>query len=301
MTQLPSRFRRADRTQDGADAQPAQRRPRIGLGHLLLFLAVVALVAVNAATLLSDRAHAWAYSIVAPVARAVCGPSCLEDSPTEGRKREVEAAVQEAEKRYAALQARTLALVATTGALIAATDLTVSTTRNLVTRARALAGSHAALGRAHATLTESNNNLARAYQRLKNVARGTANRVAGRLYKGSTRKVASMAGQAIPIVGTTLVWGLTAVDVYDACDAMKDLAALDAELADGKAVDLGAVCGIKIPSVAQVNEMVVSGWRTAYQSAADLINGEGRVTVPADAGRPSDTQARGFWCRIFGC
>lgn len=110
-----------------------------------------------------------------------------------------------------------------------------------------------------------------------------------------------MAGQAIPILGTTLIWGLTAVDVHDACDAMKDLAELDGELADGKGVEPGTVCGIKIPGVAQMNEALTRGWQTAYQTAADLINGGGRVDVPAEAIKPSDSQARSIWCRIFGC
>ena len=273
MTQLPSRFRRADRTQDGAEAQPAQWRSRIGLGHLLLSIAVVALIALNGATLLSDRFHSWAYGIVSPVVQAICGTACLESSPTEIRKGEVAKVAREAEQRYAALREKTLALVAATGTLIVATELTVATM----------------------------NNLAGTYQSLKNVARSTANRVAGRLYRGSTRRVASMAGQAIPIIGSTLIWGLTAVEIHDACDAMTDLAALDAEIGDGKGVDLGTVCGIKIPTVAQVTEGVARGWTSAYQAAAELINGDGRVSVPAEAGRPTDAQARGLWCRIFGC
>jgi len=273
LTQLPSRFRRADRTHDGGDAQAAQRQPRVGLWHLALIVAVVALIALNAATLLSDRIHTWAYDIVSPVVQAICGMACLENSPTESRRREFEAAAHKAEQRYEALREKTLALVAATGTLIVATELTVATM----------------------------NNLAGTYQSLKNVARSTANRVAGRLYRGSTRRVASMAGQAIPIIGSTLIWGLTAVEIHDACDAMTDLAALDAEIGDGKGVDLGTVCGIKIPTVAQVTEGVARGWTSAYQAAAELINGDGRVSVPAEAGRPTDAQARGLWCRIFGC
>jgi hypothetical protein len=275
---LPFRFRRADRTQAGADMQPRHRHARFG--YLELFIVVTTLISLNAATLLNGRAHAWAYGIIAPVVQAICGSPCLENSPTESRRREIEAAVREAEQKYASLQAKTVALVAATGALVAAT---------------------AALHRTHALLTDRHSKLTQAHQSLKDDVRRSAKRVSDRLYQGSTRRVASMAGQAIPMVGTTLIWGLTLVDVRDACEAMKDLAALDAKLDDGNGADPATVCGIKVYSVDQVEEMVKSGWKTAYQTAANLINRDSRVKVPDVASQPSSTYARDSWCRLFGC
>ena len=166
MTQLPSRFRRADRTQDGAEAQPAQWRSRIGLGHLLLSIAVVALIALNGATLLSDRIHSWAYGIVSPVVQAICGTACLENSPTEIRRTEVARATREAEERVAALQVKIEGHIATIAMLVAANDVLLPAVYRLVTEHLALEQSH---------------------RGLKAAANGLAAKMAHRLRVGATR------------------------------------------------------------------------------------------------------------------
>ena len=40
---------------------------------------------------------------------------------------------------------------------------------------------------------------------------------------GATRNIASLPGQAIPLLGTTLIAGVAAWDFYDLCENMKDI------------------------------------------------------------------------------
>jgi len=280
LTQLPSRFRCPDRTQDGAEAQPARSRSPIGLGHLLLSVVVVALIALNGATLLSDRIHSWAYGIVSPVVQAICGTACLENSPTEIRRTEVARATREAEERVAALQVKIEGHIATIAMLVAANDVLLPAVYRLVTEHLALEQSH---------------------RGLKAAANGLAAKMAHRLRVGATRKVASMASQAIPYVGVTVIWAVAVLDVKDACDSMRALADLGTEAGGNHVVDAKFVCGLRVPSVDELIQLVVSRSREAFQEAAEVINGDGRVVIVWDVVRWPYDRVKNTICYIFGC
>jgi hypothetical protein len=263
MGQLPARFRRAQHhDQDVAASRSTVLR---GAVTLVLVVLVIALGALNVATLLSDRIHARAYEVVSGVVQALCGDSCLEDSPTEVRKREVQAAVVEARAEILALEATTLALVAATTALVS---------------------SHTVLKAAHA--------------KVRQVAGVISRRMAGRLVRGATRKAATLPGQALPILGATVSVGLAGLEIHDACEAIKDLNSLQQAIGEGIGDEEGIVCGIRIPSVDDLKQLLSDGWSQAYQSAAVVINADGGK-VPPTAVRPSEGQAKSIFCRVFGC
>lgn len=78
-------------------------------------------------------------------------------------------------------------------------------------------------------------------------------RVARRTVKNVSLNVASIAGESIPYVGIGVILAVTASDVYDGCETMKDTNDLL------KLLDVGEfkseeqqVCGIKIPTEQQI-------------------------------------------------
>lgn len=62
------------------------------------------------------------------------------------------------------------------------------------------------------------------------IVRQTAAGVTARVRKGAARNVASVAGEAVPVVGIAIIAGALAYDVADACETPRDMAALEAAL-----------------------------------------------------------------------
>ena len=104
----------------------------------------------------------------------------------------------------------------------------------------------------------------------------TTKRISDRTSKGAIRNVQSITGEAIPVAGITVVLGVSALELKDACDTMTDLRALelavDPDAPEGPATV--EVCGLKTPSRVQVLEAIkgapVQAWETARNYIEDL-------------------------------
>ena len=88
--------------------------------------------------------------------------------------------------------------------------------------------------------------------------------------------------------------------MHDACEAIKDLNSLQEAIGEGMGDEEGTVCGVGIPSVDDLKKSLSDGWSQAYQGAAAAINLDGGM-IPPTAARPSEGEAKGIFCRIFGC
>ncbi len=84
---------------------------------------------------------------------------------------------------------------------------------------------------------------------LREAVADTTRRVAARTARGAARSVASAAGQAVPVAGAAVVASVTVWELYDACETMKDLRALEAALGGPDDPDVGSVCGLEAPSL----------------------------------------------------
>ena len=72
-------------------------------------------------------------------------------------------------------------------------------------------------------------------------------RMAKRTSRGAVRNLASVPLESTPFIGVATVVGVTAFELYDACNTMKDLKELN-KLMDHKAPEgVGTVCGLKMP------------------------------------------------------
>ncbi len=131
---------------------------------------------------------------------------------------------------------------------------------NLVQRTRWADMRKRQLGQAMASVAALEGRLAAASasgQRLREeraagseMVRRRSQAMARRVKLGAARNFAAMAGEAAPVVGTAVIVGATAYELYDACQMLKDLRALDSAFNGDSGIDSTEVCGMTVPSVA---------------------------------------------------
>jgi hypothetical protein len=162
----------------------------------------------------------------------------------------------------------------------------------------ALAGNYAALERAYTQALDENTQLRLSMHASAGTVRTAAERIAGRAVTGASRNLSSVAGQAIPFVGVTLILGLTASEIDDACDTLKDINRMSSALGDPP-LDPSTVCGMQVPASADVLAQVANNWAAAYQSAAGAMNASGQ-RVPATPPTPSWASVKTVVCPVIG-
>lgn len=95
----------------------------------------------------------------------------------------------------------------------------------------------------HQRLSNKNNHL----KRLKTNSKAITKRIAKRTVRNVSANVAALTGEVVPVVGSAIVLSITAMDVYDACQDMKDLAELQDLLSFNEIEeDTHKVCGLKL-------------------------------------------------------
>ncbi len=187
---------------------------------------VLALGATNVLTLTDNDFHSKMYKIVEAAGRMAWAEPMFVNSPTETRKREMEAASRQR-------NAATMALVAQSAILVDAT--------------MALVRTHESLRQSHRVLAAASSSLSR--------------RVAIRTAKGATRGVTTLAGRTIPYLGVASLVALTAYDVADACETLKDLNELAIAAGDQKGSEEATVCGMSVPTVEEAKAWITQRWR----------------------------------------
>ena len=101
----------------------------------------------------------------------------------------------------------------------------------------------------------------------------TSNRIAVRSLKNTTRNVFSVFAKAIPGLGTGTILALTAWDVYDVCETLKDINELNSVF-DHPPEDQTKVCGMKVPTPKQVLTQIKTNAKAVDQSAAEVLKKE---------------------------
>ena len=104
--------------------------------------------------------------------------------------------------------------------------------------------------------------------------RKTTRRVAHRVAKATARSTSSIAAESIPYLGIGVIVGVTALELHDACETMKDLHALDVAFNPEAANDANEVCGQAVPTKGEIIDSVMESpskaWNAATETVADL-------------------------------
>lgn len=216
-------------TVDAVSAQPggflgkAWRRSRA----FLIVSTLLGLASLNVLTLLNDAVHAAGYGALRAILASALPDAALSrmlrDSPTAKRNREIATATK---------------ALARENAKLVASNKAIEQKRIDAERAKKkIAAEHVALKRAS--------------EQQALTAKKISKRLAARSVANASRNVSSVAGQAIPFAGTAIIVGVTAWDVYDACETMKDINELGSAFGHERE-DQTKVCGMPVPSKEQV-------------------------------------------------
>jgi hypothetical protein len=92
-------------------------------------------------------------------------------------------------------------------------------------------------------------------QRIVEKASGMTRRLKVRTVKAATRNASGVFVEAVPYAGIPLMLAVTAADLYDACETMKEINALHASIGL-EATDTDKVCGLSVPSFKQLSSKI---------------------------------------------
>jgi hypothetical protein len=117
------------------------------------------------------------------------------------------------------------------------------------------------------------NRLLKSYEvetkKLGSAVKKTIRRISQRVAKATARSIGSIAAESIPYIGIGAIIGVTALELDDACDTMKDLHALDVAFNPEAANDADAteVCGQRVPTkeevIAELKQSPGKAWEAA--------------------------------------
>ena len=104
-------------------------------------------------------------------------------------------------------------------------------------------------------------------------ATDTNGRIARRTMTAATRNATSVFAEAIPYLGIAAMLAVTAYDLKDSCDTIKDLHALDVAIDPTKEFgpEENAICGLSVPTVDEVWQQVKDGSEEAWRDAGEHL------------------------------
>lgn len=260
--------------------QPVLRESEPGTGNItrwtktaLIALTIGGLGALNIATLVSESIHNAGYNLIRSMLSVFPEASAsrlLNSSPTVNRSRHVARATEGLRKENT----------------------------SLVDSNRAITGKHNALEKAHAAVNVKHAELTRTTELRSAAAKKLTTRLATRSAVNATRNLASVPGEAIPYVGIGIVVAVTSLDLYDACETLKDINEMNLQFGH-ELEDHTKVCGLKVPTKQEALAQVRGSLKGAYASAADVLN-TGREMIPTTLPRPSWSDVKGAVCPVIG-
>lgn len=257
-------------TSRNAAGYSAQRESELGVEaktlhgrafrDLVFALVLICLLTTNVLSLVSDSFHNRAYGMLASLFSTSLlqpfAPKVLENSPTAVRQSEVAIAT-------AALQAEKEALALARGAA--------------ERQAAAAAVEVATVTASYAAQTAT----------MKRVAASIARRTIANV----ERNVGSVFGEAIPYFGTTIMLSVTAWDVKDACDTLRQLEELEGKGVRQPGDQTLKVCGMRVPSASEALQSVKNNWQAVYRETARRLN-QGAENIPAVPSLPNPQQVK---------
>jgi hypothetical protein len=90
--------------------------------------------------------------------------------------------------------------------------------------------------------------------------RDISKRIVKRISRNLAYNVTSAVGEAVPLLGTSLIIAVTVADVKDGCDTVRDIneitSLLEMEAIDENKAGENEVCGIKVPSVDDIKPSI---------------------------------------------
>ncbi len=96
-------------------------------------------------------------------------------------------------------------------------------------------------------------------------------RVARRIRTMLTADISSMAGQAVPYIGAAVVISSIGYDAWQSCEMIKDLHDLDVAFNPDHAINVNEVCGMHVPTLADISASAGNAADTTITWLRDTI------------------------------
>lgn len=106
---------------------------------------------------------------------------------------------------------------------------------------------------------------------IKEVVADAAERVGARTTKIIKADISGMVGQAIPYLGAVAVVAVTAYDLDQSCELMKELHELDVAFNPDHAINEREVCGMQVPTVDEILEKAKAAPGAALDAIFDAV------------------------------
>lgn len=96
-----------------------------------------------------------------------------------------------------------------------------------------------------------------------------------RLNFSAARNVGSMPAEAVPYIGAGVIVGITVLELYDLCETLKDLEALNLAFNpnDAPSEDRRTVCAMVVPTADEIMESVANSPAAAWDTAKSFVTG----------------------------
>ena len=199
--------------------------------NLVVAVSLVGLGALNILTLVNGQIHDAGYGAIKAILGSAVADVVLSrilgNSPTANRRKDVATATK---------------VLSDEKSIISASN-------------KSLVEKHAVLEKSQKEIVAKNAELTRTSATRALTVKKFSNRLATRSLVNATRNLSSIPAEAIPMVGIAVVIGVTAWDLYDACETLKDLNELNTAFGHQQE-DSSKVCGMKVPTKKQVMDQV---------------------------------------------
>lgn len=244
-----------------------------------LVLLVLILGAMNIATVVSAPSHKLAFGLMERallIFGANVAESLLKRSPTREADRKVQKATAELVAKNKQLGERVVDAEARRAKAVAEAEMHRT---------------------AHTKVSAELNDQVRKRGTDAKSAKAMATSVQTRLASGVARNMAAIPAEAVPYIGIGVNLSVTALDVYDACQTMREINELMKLL--GQGVENADFCGMKVPTVSEV----LAGMQTQWRASADWVAREAQKTrsVPVPEVRlPTASDTKAVVCPLIG-
>ena len=145
--------------------------------------------------------------------------------------------------------------------------------------ARELADSRAAQARMARELADGPVTYRGARVAAREAVKDTADRVSRRTAIATTRNIASMGGEALPVIGIGVIVAATAWELTDACAMMGEMRALDAAFNPDDPVTDDEVCGMKVPTREELWQKISASPGAVWQGAQAMYDGLPEISI----------------------
>ena len=114
-----------------------------------------------------------------------------------------------------------------------------------------------------------NTKLVKQQKAMANVTK-VSSRISKRVVRNASMNLASIPAEAVPMLGIATIVTVTSVDLYDACQTLKDLDSLSIDF-NGASTETEKVCGYEVPSKEEVLKLIQDEYEKLIDSSLTNI------------------------------